>query len=178
MSKNQILFYATAADLVGLLTTLEKDRHLQYTHSDLFLDRHPQTYRFCSAIPDFGCAVHPTAIANPTFLISTEGQKIHVREVPQKSGGIRFAIDQLINPDTISLSPGGRFGNDVILYGRIDTVSESPTSKDLFRFVGRALKKAFVRRQEYLVGPEALEAWKAGTRLTIGVASPREFDLQ
>lgn len=172
------MFYATAADLIEVLAELERVRPLQYTRTGLFPAEQPTTYRSCSNIPDFGRATHPTAIANPTYLVSAAGQVIHVREVPQKSGGVLFAIDQKINPDTVALGPGGRFGNDVILYGMLGTVSESPFSKELYSFIGRGLTKAFRRQREFLVGQEALEVWKAGVRLTIGAASPRDFDLQ
>src|SRR5262245_14780046 len=137
MPKNQIMFYATAPDLIGVLTKLERARPLQYTRTGMFDVERPQAYPSCSAIPDFGRAIHPTAVANPTYLVSTAGHEIHVRKVPQQAGGILFAIDQMANPDTIALSPGGRFGNDVILYGKIGTVSQSPISKDLYAFIGR-----------------------------------------
>ena len=125
MAKNQIMFYATALDLSSVLSALEATKPIRYTRMGLFATKIPQTYSSFMHIPDFARAVHPTAVANPSYLVSLQDMKIHVREVPQKAGGILFAVDQAENPDSVAFRPGGRYGNAVILYGTISTVSQS-----------------------------------------------------
>jgi hypothetical protein len=178
MARLQFMFYATALDLSSVLTALESAKPLQYTATGLFKVGSPQTYLSHAKIPDFGCAIHPTAVANPTYLTAIQGTHIHSQAVPQKSGGTLFAIDQMENSDTITFRPGGRFGNASILCGMIGTVSESPVSRDLYKFIAQAFRKRFAKRQEFLVGPEALRAWNSGTRLTIGALSSDEFELK
>jgi hypothetical protein len=178
MARNQIMFYATSADLGSVLSPLEAEKPLQYTRTGLFETNEPQTYFSYTNIPDFGRAPHPTAVANPCYLVSLQGTEIHVRAVPQKAGGVFFAIDQLWNDGSIAFSPGGRHRNNVILYGMVGTVSQSAASKALYNIVAKALRKNFLKTQEFFVGPEALHICKSGARLTIGVSSPPEFDLK
>jgi hypothetical protein len=178
MTRRQLLFYATALDLGSALSLLEAERPLQYTLTGMFKTNCPRTYLSYSEIPDLGRAIHSSAVANPFYLLSSRGTPVHVREVLQTSGEVLFAIDQMENMDTIVLSPGGQYGNDVILYGMIGTVSHSAKSKELFVFVSKALRESFDKVREYFVGPEARDAWKAGVRLTIGASSPSNFDLR
>jgi hypothetical protein len=174
----QILFFATKQDLAPLLNSLEAQQNLEYTLTGMFDVNRLQTYFSYADIPDFGQASHPNAIGNPTYLVSLRGTKLRSYEVPQEAGGICFAISQRLNDDTITFSPGGWYGSDVILYGHIGTISNSVTSKNLCNFFARSFRERFERVQEFYVGPEALDRGKDGVRLTIGAASPTEVDLK
>ena len=103
---------------------------------------------------------------------------MHIREVPQQTSGLFFAVDQMRNSDTIVLRPGGRHPNDIILSGMVGTVSQSAISKTLFTFAEYLLRKSFLKHRAFLSGGEAFDAWNVGARLTIGASSPGEFDLQ
>jgi hypothetical protein len=178
MSRSQILFYATASDLVTLLSALESQKDLQYTLTGHFEANTLQTYRSHAELPNLGMASHPTAISNPSYLVSLRGTAIRTREVPQKLGGIRFAVDQRLNEDTIVFRPGGLCGNDVLLYGMVGTVSNTPTSKTLYNFVAKQFREHFEKVREFLIGPEALDLCRAGIRLTSAVSTPPELDLK
>lgn len=178
MAKNQIMFYATGLDLSSVLSIVETVEGLRYTETGLFEKSDPKTYLSHTGIPDFGRAIHPTAVANPSYLVSPRDARIRVREIPQKSGGVLFGIDQAANSDSIVLRPGGRYGNAIILSGMIGTISSSVRSKNLYNLAAKAFRQGFSKRQEYLVGPEALEVWNTGARLTIGASSPTDFDLK
>jgi hypothetical protein len=178
MTRNQLMFYATAQDLASVLSSLEAQKRLQYTLTGLFKVNSTEAYLSYVNIPGLGQARHPTAVANPTYLISLQGAPIRAREVPQKAGGVRYAFDQKLNEDTVAFNPGGRYGDDVILYGMIGTVSESILSKDLYGFAAKLFRDRFAKIREFLVGPEAFDLAKAGLRLTIGASSPAEFDLK
>jgi hypothetical protein len=177
MSRNQILFYATKQDLAPVLSSLEAQKSLQYTLTGMFDKNRLQTYFSYTDIPNFGQASHPNAIASPTYLVSLRGTALRALEVPQEAGGICFAISQMLNDDTIIFSPGGWYGNSVILYGSIGTVSNSVTSKTLYNFFAKVFRGHFQKVQEFYVGAEALNLAKGGVRLTIGASSPPEFDL-
>jgi hypothetical protein len=137
MIRNQTLFYATARDLSGVLSSLETQKELQYTLAGLFKSKELQTYFSYRDIPDFGRAFHRSAVANRRYLVSLKGTILRIRDVPQNSGGIRFAVDLLLNEDSIVFSPGGRYRGDVMLYGMVGTLSPPPTaaSKTLYTFV-------------------------------------------
>jgi hypothetical protein len=178
MAKNQITFFATTMDIVSVLSALEVIEPLRYAKAGLFNTSRPQDHLSYADIPDFGRTNHPNAVGNPMYLLTDPAVQIKVRNVPQQSGGVLFAIDQLDNPDSIVLRPGGRYGNDVILCGMIGTVSESAESKRLFALAAKVFRNHFTKQQEFLLGPEARVAWNAGMRLTIGASSPLEFDLK
>jgi hypothetical protein len=178
MPRNQISFYATAVDFGEVLSALEHAKSLQYTLVGLFETENLDTYGSYTAIPDFGRTTHPTAIANPTYLVSMLGNTIFTRRVPQQTGGVLYAVDQRANDDTVIFRPGGNFGNDVILSGMVGTVSQSPLSIDLYKLFARLIRMKFHKYQTFFIGREAMEAGKLGARLTMGANSPKEFDLK
>jgi len=178
MPKDQTIFYATEGDLISVLASLEAEKPLRYTLTGLLQGKNPKTFLSYSDIPNLGHASHPTAVANPAFLLSLDGTEIVSREVPQLSGGSLFAFDKLHNSETIVLRPGGTFQDDIILYGSVGTVSQSIVSRQLYSFVGKRFRKIFKKLREFYVGREALEALNLGARLTIGASSPPEFDLK
>ena len=110
--------------------------------------------------------------------MSLRGTVIRAREVPQKQGDIRFAVDQKLNQDTVVFAPGGRHGGGVLLYGILGTVSNTATSVRLYSFLAKGFRDHFEKVHEYLVGPEALGLWKSGVRLTTAVSTPPELDLK
>ena len=172
------MYYATAQDLAPVLSSLETRKSLQYTLTGMFDVNRLQTYFSYADIPDFGRASHPNAIGNPTYLVSLRGTTLRADEIPQEAGGVCFAISQQMNDDTIIFSPGGWYGNGVILYGRIGTISSTVTSKNLYGFFAKRFRERFEKVQEFYAGTEALNCGKAGIRLTIGASSPAEFDLK
>jgi len=92
--------------------------------------------------------------------------------------GETFRIDQLLNPDTVVLTPAGVRSEEVVLHGRVATVSNSQPAQRLMRLFSKAFRKhRFEKIRAFWVGPEARALLRAGTRLTISVQSPREFDL-
>jgi hypothetical protein len=90
---------------------------------------------------------------------------------------MRYAVDELINPDSITLSHGGFSSPEVLLYGRVSTASVSAVAKALYSAYANAIAKQFVRIQAFWVGPQAAEFLRKGCRLTIGAHSPKEYDL-
>lgn len=112
-----------------------------------------------------------------SYLVTVRGAEPVGREIELDSGGIRYAFDQLINPDSIELLPGARHESGAILHGRIATCSDSAVSGRLFGFFKRAIGKRFRKINAFWVGPKAEDAWRQGARLTIGLASPQEYDL-
>src|SRR6185369_10324891 len=96
----QRLFFATADDLLPVFERVESKHRLAYTLCGLFTSPEFQSYPSGHALPSLReSAVHPNAIAGARYLITAAGQLPVIREIPQKAGGIRYAIDQLVNPE-------------------------------------------------------------------------------
>jgi hypothetical protein len=170
MNRSQTLFYATARDLSGELSSLEAQKDLQYTLAGMFNSKELQTYSSYRDIPDLGRAFHRSAVANRRYLLSPKARAMRVEDVPQYSGGILFSVSLKLNEDSIVFSPGGRYRVDVMLYGMVGTLSPPPTAaaKSLYTFVAKAFRRNFHKVREYFVGPEArdLTASGSGSRWT------------
>jgi hypothetical protein len=178
MGRYKFMFFATVKDLAPVLSLLEAKEKLQYTSMRQVGSNRPQTYLSYADIPHFGEANDPAAVVNPAYLVTLQGTVVQVESTPQKAGGLNFHIDQRLNEDSVILRPGGICGHDILLPGAIATVSESATSLKLYDFMVTPYLARFTKVQEFFLGPEALELWHSGTRLTTAATSPTEFDLK
>ena len=97
--------------------------------------------------------------------------------VPRQVSGPRYLFDQLINPDTISFTPGGIWLEDILLYGRFATASETKESIELMKIFRNLVRKNFRKLKAYYLGAEAEEMLDNGKRLTIAAQSPPEYNL-
>lgn len=174
----QCLFFATADDLLPVFERVESKHRLAYTLCGLFPIRKYQSFPSGAVLPSLRAqATHPNAIAGAQYLVTPVDQSVVIREVPQKSGGIRYAIDQLENPDSIAIQLGGIFPPDILLGGRVGTASSTAFAKQIHRAYSSAVAKFFLQIRAFYVGPQAQELWRTGHRLTQSAQSPREYDL-
>jgi hypothetical protein len=179
MREGQFLFFATAADLGPLLSSLEAHLNVQYTLKGLFKENRLQTYLSHTDIPDLGRANFPSAVSNPSYLVSSRGTLVRVRDVPQRAGGTLFSVSQKANRDTVNFWPGGRYGNNLLLYGEVNTISNTAPSVSLYNLMVKLFRLRFAQVDEFLVGPEAFSLAKAGgVRLTSSASTPSRFDLK
>jgi hypothetical protein len=171
-------FFATADDLLPVFDQVESKRSLTYTLMGLFAVPNLTCVERGVSIPTLRARLtHPNASNGPQYLVSPVDVPVAIREVPQHAGGIRYAVDQLINPDSVVLLHGGFFRPEILLYGSIGTASVSPVAKALYRAFANSIAKVFSRNKGYWVGPEAVELLNRGCRLTIGADSPQDYDL-
>jgi len=178
LGRYQFMFYATARDLTPVLALLEAQKKLQYTPMRHVVTNRAQTYFSYADIPDFGRTNDPTAVMNSAYLVALRGTAVHVETIHLRAGGINYAVGQRLNQDTVTLSPGGLYGHDALLYGVIGTVSESEASLTLYDFMVEPYLARFAPVNEFFLGPEAFDLWKSGVRLTTSAASPAKFDLK
>jgi hypothetical protein len=171
-----IHFFALREDLLSMLNAAEQEGPLIYTRAyDYAGDENLEVLNSGVEIPKLGRATHHNAIGSETFLVSFP--ELSIRPRPIAATG-RIAIDQLWNPDTVTFTPGGLWNEDVVLYGRVATVSDSRQAQELMKRFHSAIRKHFTKIGGYYVGPQALELLKLGKRLTIGAYSPSDYDLR
>lgn len=171
-------FFATGRDLVPVFDLVESKHDMSYTLCGLFESREIASIRAGRELPSLHSpAQHPSASTCPQYLVTAAGAPIAIREVPQRAGGVRYAVDQLANPESITIQPGALYPPDVLLYGRVATVSETPFARQLQRAFASAIAKCFERVRAFYVGPEAHGLWLSGYRLTQSAQSPHEYDL-
>lgn len=169
--------FATRKDLIDLLVDVESERSIHYVEAGMFVTPEPTQFQSCSQIPVFGAIRVASANLASIYLVADAEISFTIRPVPQRKGGIRYAMDQRMNPDSVALYPGGQFDDRTILAGSIGTCTDSPASLVLLRTIATLIQK-WAEIKSYAVGPEAERILEAGGRLTASLRSPREYDLQ
>lgn len=170
-------FFATSADIQSVLNAAERDEPLQCVRTGNQLSQTFETFRSGKDIPGLGIADHETGTACSSFLVTFTTVPVVVRTLRGTDNAQRFLMDQLANPDTVTLTPAGTWGKNTILQGVVGTTYESVITRDLMRKFVAAFRTLFRKVQGRSVGPQALAQLRAGARLTIAQQIPREFDL-
>ena len=174
----QRMFYATADDLLPVFERVEKRHSLAYTLRGLLESPVLTTVFSGAAIPTLRApAPLSSASSGYQYLATPPTGSVHIREVPQVRGGIRYTFDQATTPDSVEVTPGGFYRPEVLLYGRVATISTTAFSKQVYRAFASAIAAQFIRIRSFYVGPQAAELFRHGCRLTIGADSPPEYDL-
>lgn len=174
-----IQFFALKDDLLRVLEAVEHNGPLKYIRMGVYPQPKPEVFHRGADLPALGQATSETASTSQSFLVCEPEVPVRMRTVGLHSGGTNYHIDQLVNPDTLTFTPGGLWTEEILLCGRFATVSASlsgPAKRLMSRFRDQ-VKKHFVRVKAYHVGPNALRLLKAGKRLTVAEQSPHDFDL-
>ena len=173
-------FFALKEDLLPVLEIIERDYPLKYVRMGNFLKEEfaDESFLRGADIPHLGRATAESASSSQAFLVTERDLPINVRFLKTATGIERCLIDQLINPDTVTFLPGGLWKQDVLLYGRVATVSDTLIAKELMKRFQGPIRKQFTKIGMFWVGSRALELLRAGMRLTGAEQSPREYDLR
>lgn len=177
MSRKTHIF-AVRSDLEPGLKTIEAKHELAYTLCGLFENASLKVHDSLLGLESLGFNPGGSHVTGDCFLIVDRAEEINVRKVPQRRGGIRYAVDQLANPKSIVFWPGGLYQNKGLISGSIGTASDNADSIALYREFAQTLKRGFERIREYWVGPEASRLLDGKMRLMQNYKSPPEFDLK
>lgn len=155
-----------------MLEDIEKERDLKYVQFGWSNTQAAASFATATVIPNLGMASHESAINCISFLICRKNDVIQPRAVPG-----RYVFDQLLNPETVTFTPGGLWGDGILLHGRFATASTAAFSSELVKLCGVAVRKRFKKMKAFYVGEEAERLLDSGWRLTIAAQSPRTLDL-
>lgn len=171
-------FYATTDDLLPVFELVEKKHLVAYTKTGLFHEEFQTSFPKGSTLPTLAKPVNvESAVTGPAYLVTEREIAVRSREVHQLDGSRKYAIDQLLNPDSIVIEHGGLCASNVLISGRVATVSNTPAALRIQRAFTAAMSKSFTRVKAYWVGPQAMILLQKGARLTSDVRSPKEYDL-
>ena len=173
----QIHFYALREDILPILEAVEQDGPLQYVRTGNELSPDFETFLRGRDISHLGVANRETGSVCETFLISETTVPLTIQAMKGARGVQRYLMDQLLNPDTVTFTPAGLWDQDVILSGRVATVSDSPIAQALMNRFHAAFRAQFSKVKAFWVGRTARALLDAGKRLTISAQSPQDFDL-
>jgi len=177
MPEAGIQFFATREDLEEVIEAVEAERALTFVRAGLFDEPSADSVDSLRAIQHFGVAPAGDSMQCPNYLVGNRPFVPVVRSVLQRRGGTKYAIDQLENPQTISIRPGGAFGDFVLIAGTLGTSSHDAVSLELYRLFMGAFRLRFQAIKSFRVGRSAARLLDAGARLTQNVSSPVCYDL-
>jgi hypothetical protein len=173
----QLHFYATRADLLTVLTTIQSTEAIKYVQAGYAdTDEFPVFYS-AEEIHDLGTTRADGWTSAKRYLIMGKDVDVNI-EQSMLDGRARFSIYSGINPTAVELSPSGILREGFLIYGRLANLDLTDESKRLQRKLTRIFKKHFQRVEYAFVGNEAFELLKAGWRLSQAVQNPPEYALR
>jgi hypothetical protein len=178
MASKQIHLFATRRDIEPTIRLVEGKSRLKYALCGLFSSRDIRLYSSLLECESLGRAAGGNHSLCDEFLVLDVNAELKIRDVPQRLGAAKYAVDQLWNPVSICFRPGGLFGDEFLICGRIGTASDHPDAVQLFREFSRSITREFRKHRDYYVGPEAFTLRQKGVRLiTMHVDEAKEYDL-
>jgi len=113
-----------------------------------------------------------------TFLVGEGPIAISARKVAQRNGGALYCVDQLENPEWLSLRLSRVAGQRLLLPGLLGSDSDCESVKSLFTRLRSSFKRKWERIGGYLVGAEAAYLLDHGWRLTSTPKASSSYDLR
>lgn len=176
--RGQHFFFATAEDLAPGFEVLEARWELEYCLHEARVD---QGFPVCRSLPDvagFGLSLTGDTSRDHDYFAFPRGERPSVRSIRLRDGGLHYVLDP--SPETVHFRSGGLHEpSGALIAGRIGrSLVASARGDSLYKAFSQSVLRGFNNVRAFWVGPEAYRQFKGGRRLvTIGIRSPREYDL-
>lgn len=182
MAGKQLMFHATKEDLAPILSFIETVFDMKYILTGLFESNLPIIYGSHKEILNLGYTDSSFyGSTSNSFMLMEKNREILVREVPQRKGGILYAIDPMKNPQSIELKIGGIYTKEeeVLVMSRTSYIHENPFSESIYKELTKKIKKEF-KKYDFMewVGPHAEQKLKDGWRLVQDAKRSTDYDLK
>jgi hypothetical protein len=158
--------FATRADLIPGLESIESKHNLQYVLFGMFKSSTIAPIFSALEIEDLGIAHHGDCNHEKSYIVADAATEIKLEKVHQRNGGVLYSVGLVVNPAAFVFRPGGMFEDRCLIGGHIGTATGDPTSIALWRAFVREVIRGFTRIHSYYIGPEALRLLDEGMRLT------------
>lgn len=178
MKSKQILFFATANDILGIIKSIEELFEVKYYEMGLFDINLPANYNSISEVPNIGNPKFGDWNKDVRLLMLPKNKTLNVRDVPQRKGGIKYAIDPLENQNSICFQLGGIYQDGILICGSCGTAFLNDFSESIFKEFSSKIKNKFKKIQDFYVGNEAQEKLISGWRLVTNDKLSKDFDLK
>ncbi len=174
------MFFVLLEDIRPILKEFESSFEIRYYKMRLLDNRNIPTYDSFLEIPNVGIATSGDGNRVDNYLIMPKSTSLNVRNIPQRTGDMKFAVDQLENAKSMELKLGGKYQNkeNVIVAGRIATVSEDESSSDWFTFLSMRIKKNSLKVDSFYVGKQTEDKLRHGWRLVTNEKLSEAQDLK
>lgn len=179
MKSKQTMFFAVLKDVEQIFQDIETIVDIRYYKTGLLDNKSIPTYNSIFDTPNIGSVSSGDWNRIDNYLIMKKSTSLIVEEIPQRSGGVKYDVNQRLNLKSIELKLGGIYQEkeNIIVAGRVATISEDSDSNELYKLFSTKIKKTFRRIGAFYVGKIAEEKLKEGWRLVTNEKSAREYDL-
>jgi hypothetical protein len=179
MKSKQIVFFAILSDMEPILKKVESSLSVQYFKTGLLDSRDIPHYQSIFDAPDLGFTLSGDWNRTDSYLVLPKTISLNIRDVPQRAGGVKYAVDQSVNGKSVELKVGGIYKDKehILVAGLIGTISEDDFSVDTFKLFSSLIRKEFKKIGSFYVGKSAEEKLRSGWRLVTNDKSPKEYDL-
>lgn len=182
MTGKQLMFFSTREDLIPILSYIESIFDIKYVITGLFEYNTPVIYRSYEKIIDLGYTNTPFyGSSQNRFMVMEKSNNVIIRDIPQRKGGILYAVDPMKNPQSIELTLGGIYTKEenILVMSRTGYVNENPFSESIYKELSKKIKKSF-KKYDFMewVGPDAEQKLKGGWRLVQDAKRSEDYDLK
>jgi hypothetical protein len=173
------MFFATHSDLLEAAEAFEANHPVQYVLCKMDERKEfPMVHRL-RELQSLGFTTSDSHIGGDFYMIQTAGTEVKIEEIPQRRGGVMYAVGQSLNPCSIILRPGGIYQDGVLICGSCGTISNANDSRELYRTFRRSLSKVFREIKGYYIGCEAYRSMQNGWRLiTMHIREDQDYDFK
>jgi hypothetical protein len=173
MSGRSLNLFSVGEDLAVVLEEVETEGKLVYARTGLFADSAGRLFCSQRELPGVGTSTGAGASEEDSFLVVDAGVIVQSRAVPQSSGGVLHAFDQMLNPTSVVLKPGGLHDEACLVAGELSTISEREESIKLYDRLARRIRREYRRVRSFWVGPGAFRVLLDPIRKGPAAMTPR-----
>lgn len=179
MTGKQIMFFTVFEDIEQILIDIETIVDIRYYMAGLFDSENITAYNSIFDSNNVGFTSSGDWNRIDRYMVMKKEIPLYVEAVPQRRGGIKYAVDQEGNPKSIEIKLGGIYTEkeNVIVAGRASTISQENDSLELYKLFSSKIKKKFKRFGMFYVGPEAEKKLREGWRLVQNEGFAKGYDL-
>ncbi|UKB82570.1 hypothetical protein LF887_16320 [Chryseobacterium sp. MEBOG06] len=177
MNSKQVLFFATKSDIEQIIISIETSYPIKYYEMGLFDIESDKYFNTVLEVPDFGVAKSGDWNRDLRLMAIPKNLPMIIRPVNQRKGGIKYAIDPILNHISICFQFGGIYKEGILLAGTCFTTNLNDFSLQVFKDFSSKIKKSFKKIDMFYVGPEAEEKLREGWRLVQNEGFAKGYDL-
>lgn len=176
----QIRIYCTTNDMANILRQIEGCLEVKYVKMGNFSSQ--SEISVMSNLSISGCldSIHArSTMLSESYLILPIADNLNVRIITDIHGKRRFLVDQLLNNESATITPGGvRGGEEVIIEGRIASAYKSEFWKSIEKKFKDTFKNSGSVVNGVFLGKEAAQLAQEGWRLTPDISSPASMNFR
>jgi len=142
MPRKQLPLFATQSDFSALVQEVCSVRSLELAVMGLFDQAEPSVLTDPKELQPF-----------TAYLAFDKGLGVAARPVPQRNGGMKYAVDQLENPHTVALDCGGLLAGQRLTAGQVGTSATGKHAEEIYALFAKVIRHRFEKIKAYYVGP-------------------------